>query len=185
MASLIVVLVMASSAVLLAVANRRTVSTRQLVEMQRVVDDNVRQIKVLGRRYTCCSGVCTTDLPTTVSTTTPPAAPNAPCLTRDWRNSGYYFPAMDLASTATAFPNTTTSSEPLAVEQTCLNNTNFMTPFQTAVNTVATDVLTNAGVTRATTIQDNKVLRVTFTDTINNRVIRQVYVRPTMASYCP
>jgi type II secretory pathway pseudopilin PulG len=183
-ASVIVVLTMVSSATLVTIANRRAISTRQLVEMQRSIDDNIREIKVLARRYTCCSGVCTTASPTTISTTTPPAAPNAPCLTKDWRSSGYYFPAMDLASTVSNFPNTTTPSEPNAVDQLCRNNNNFMTPFRDAVNLVSSAQLTASSVTRATEIQADKVLRVTFTDTINNRVARQVYIRPTMASFC-
>jgi type II secretory pathway pseudopilin PulG len=188
-ASLIVVLTIVSSATLVTIANRRAISTRQLVEMQRSIDDNISEIKVLARRYTCCSGVCTTASPATISTTTPPAAPNAPCLTRDWRSSSYYYPAMDLPTTTLPFANTTTSSEPSAVDQLCDNPTNispdpFMTPFQDAVNLVSTAQLTASNVTRATEIQSDKVLRVTFTDTINNRVARQVYIRPTMASFC-
>jgi len=183
-ASVIVILTIVGSATLVTIANRRTISTRQLVEMQRVIDDNIREIKVLARRYTCCSGVCSTDIPATISTTTPPAAPNAPCLTRDWRSSSYYYPAMDLATTTLPFPNTTTPSEPLAVDQICGNNNNFMTPFRNAVNLVSTAQLAASSVTRATEIQANKVLRVTFTDTINNRVARQVYIRPAMASFC-
>ena len=183
-ASVLVVMTMVSSATLVMIVNRRTISTRQLVEMQRRIDDNISQIRVLARRYTCCSGVCTTAIPTTVSTATPPANQNAPCLTRDWRSSSYYYPAMDLTSTTTPFPNTTTASEPRAVDQLCRNNDNFMTPFQTSVNAVPIDRLTAAGVTRTTEIRDNKILRVIFTDTINDRVARQVYIRPTMASYC-
>jgi type II secretory pathway pseudopilin PulG len=183
-ASVLVVLTMVSSATLVTIANRRAISTRQLVEMQRSIDDNISEIKVLARRYTCCSGVCTTASPATISTTTPPAAPNAPCLTRDWRSSSYYYPAMDLPTTTLPFANTTTSSEPSAVDQLCRNNNNFMTPFQNAVNLVSSAQLTASSVTRATEIQSDKVLRVTFTDTINNRVARQVYIRPTMASFC-
>ena len=188
-ASVLVVLTMVSSATLVTIANRRAISTRQLVEMQRSIDDNIREIKVLARQYTCCSGVCTTTIPTTINTAIPPAAPNAPCLTSDWRSSSYYYPAMDLASTTLNFPNTTTPSEPNAVDQLCGNNNNFMTPFRNAVNLVSTAQLTASNVTRATEIQANKVLRVTFTDNINNvngvpRVARQVYIRPAMASYC-
>jgi hypothetical protein len=91
---------------------------------------------------------------------------------------------MDIASTVSNFPNTTTPSEPNAVDQLCRNNNNFMTPFQNAVNLVSSAQLTASSVTRATEIQADKVLRVTFTDTINNRVARQVYIRPTMASFC-
>ncbi|MFM7633998.1 MAG: type II secretion system protein [Cyanobacteriota bacterium] len=185
--SILVVAAVASSVTLLQIANRRQVATRQLVETQRLVDDNIRQIRVLARRYTCCTGECTTAAPPAnrLNTATGTNPPNAPCLTADWRDDRFYYPAMDLTTTTANFPNTTTPSEPNAVDQLCANNTNFMTPFQTAVNAVP---IPNGDTgqpifTRATEIQPFKTLRVTFTDT-NNRVAREIFVRPTMANFC-
>lgn len=172
-------IVIGSTALVFNSINRRTISTQQQVVMQASIDDNLRQIKTLARRYTCCSGVCTTTIPTTfgvVSGTTQPCATNNPLDDR------YYFPQVDLTSTTANFPNTTTSSEPIAVEQLCANNTAFLTPFQTAVNALPQPV--NA--TRATTIQPERILRVTFTDiNSNNRVVRVENIIPHMAYFCP
>lgn len=180
--SILVVAAVASSLTLLQIANRRQIATRQLVETQRLVDDNIRQIRVLARRYTCCSGTCSVNPPTSFGTV---SGVVQPCFTNDWRDDRYYFPQADLASTTTTFPNTTTANEPIAADQLCANNTNFMTPFQTAVNAVP---IPNGDTgqpifTRATEIQPFKTLRVTFTDT-NNRVAREIFVRPTMANFC-
>ena len=172
-------IVIGSTALVFNSINRRTISTQQQVVMQASIDDNLRQIKTLARRYTCCSGVCTTTIPTTfdvVSGTTQPCATNNPLDDR------YYFPQVDLTSTTANFPNTTTSSEPIAVEQLCANNMAFLTPFQTAVNALPQPV--NA--TRATTIQPERILRVTFTDNnSNNRVVRVENIIPHMAYFCP
>jgi type II secretory pathway pseudopilin PulG len=185
--SVIVVLVMAASAVQLAIANRRFIATQQRVVMQREIDTNIQQIKVLARRYTCCSGVCTTTVPTTLSTTTAPAAPNRSCITNDWRRSTYYYPAIDDPSTTANFAGTSpaTPSELNAVDQICesARNNDFLAPLQTSMNTNAP---APGGVnwTRTITPQSEKVLRVTYRDTINNVDVRTVYLRPAMAGYC-
>jgi hypothetical protein len=187
--SVIVVLVMAASAVQLAIANRRFTATQQRVVMQREIDTNIQQIKVLARRYTCCSGVCTTDIPTTLSTSTPPARPNRSCITNDWRRSTYYYPAIDDPSSPPlgniAGTNPGTPSELNAVDQICesARNDDFLRPLEDSMNTNAP---APAGVnwTRAIIRQDQKVLRVTYRDTINNVDVRRVYLRPAMAGYC-
>lgn len=185
--SVIVVLVMAASATQLVIANRRFTATQQRVTMQREIDDNIRQIKVLARRYTCCSGTCTTTIPTTLSTSTPPAAPNRSCITNDWRRSTYYYPAIDDPSTTGNILGTNpgTPSELNAVDQICQTerNDDFLAPLQTSMNTNAP---APGGVnwTRTITPQSEKVLRVTYRDTINNVDVRTVYLRPAMAGYC-
>jgi type II secretory pathway pseudopilin PulG len=185
--SVIVVLVMAASATQLVIANRRFTATQQRVTMQREIDDNIRQIKVLARRYTCCSGTCTTTIPTTLSTSTPPAAPNRSCITNDWRRSTYYYPAIDDPSTTGNILGTNpgTPSELNAVDQICqtARNNDFLAPLQTSMNTNAP---APGGVnwTRTITPQSEKVLRVTYRDTINNVDVRTVYLRPAMAGYC-
>ncbi len=172
-------IVVGSTAVVFNSINRRTISTQQQVVMQASIDDNLRQIKTLARRYTCCSGVCTTTIPTTFGVV---SGNTQPCATNNPLDDRYYFPQVDLASTTANFPNTTTSSEPIAVEQLCANNTAFLTPFQTAVNALPQPV--NA--TRTTTIQPERILRVTFTDNnSNNRVTRVENIIPHMAYFCP
>jgi len=177
--TVMLVLVVGSTAVVLNSINRRTVSTQQQVVMQASIDDNLRQIKTLARRYTCCSGVCTTNIPTSFGVV---SGITQPCATNNPLDDRYFFPQVDLASTTANFPNTTTSSEPVAVQQLCANNTAFLTPFQTAVNALPQPV--NA--TRTTTIQPDRILRVTFTDNnSNNRVTRVENIIPHMAYFCP
>ncbi len=177
----ILLLVVVSTATVFNSVNRRTISTQQQVVMQASIDDNLRQIKTLARRFTCCSGVCTTTPPTTFGVI---SGVTQPCATNNPLDDRYYFPQVDLATTTANFANTTTASEPLAVEQLCsvANNTNFMTPFRDAVNALPQP--TNA--TRATAIQPERVLRVTFTDNNNaNRVTRVENIIPHMSYYCP
>ncbi|MEA5391428.1 hypothetical protein VB738_09170 [Cyanobium gracile UHCC 0139] len=177
--TVMLMIVVGSTAVVFNSINRRTISTQQQVVMQASIDDNLRQIKTLARRYTCCSGVCTTTIPTTFGVV---SGNTQPCATNNPLDDRYYFPQVDLASTTANFPNTTTSSEPIAVEQLCANNTAFLTPFQTAVNALPQPV--NA--TRTTTIQPERILRVTFTDNnSNNRVTRVENIIPHMAYFCP
>jgi hypothetical protein len=179
--TILLMFVVGSTALVFNSINRRTISTEQQVVMRAQIDDHLRQIKTLARAYTCCSGVCSTATPTSVGVV---SGFTQPCATDNPLDDRYYFPQVDLASTTANFTNTTTSSEPLAVEQLCANNTNFMTPFETAV-----DALTlPAGATwsRTTDIQDNRILRVTFTDTTNgNRVTRVENIIPHMAYFCP
>ena len=155
--------------------SRSMVETQKQVTMQASIDDNLRQIKVLARRFTCCDGTCKTTVPTTFGHT-------AACATNDPMNDRYYFPQFDLASTTTNFPNTTTASEPLAVGQLCTtsNNAVFMAPLQTAVDSLPAP--TNA--TRATSIQDFKILRVTYMKA-NGSTIRVENIIPKMAGFCP
>lgn len=177
--TVMLVLVVGSTALVLNSINRRTISTQQQVVMQASIDDNLRQIKTLARQFTCCSGVCTTTIPTSFGVV---SGATQPCATDNPLDDRYYFPQVDLASTTANFPNTTTSSEQIAVEQLCANNTAFMTPFQAAVNALPQPV--NA--TRTTAIQPERILRVTFTDNnSNNRVTRVENIIPQMAYYCP
>jgi type II secretory pathway pseudopilin PulG len=178
--TVMLLIVIGSTASIFNGINRRTISTRQQVEMQASIDNNLRQIKTLARDFTCCSGVCTTTIPTNVGVI---AGITQPCATNNSLDDRYYFPQVDLASTTTNFPNTTTASEPLAVGQLCApgNNTAFMTPFRNAVEALGQP--TNA--TRATAIQADHILRITFTDNNNNnRVVLVQNIIPQMAYFC-
>lgn len=179
--TVMITIVLVSTGAIFNGISRRTVSTRQQVVMQSSIDDNLREIKTLARRYTCCSGVCTTTPPTTFGVI---SGVTQPCATNNPLDDRYYFPQVDLLSTTANFPNTTTPSEPLAVEQLCAanNNTAFLTPFQTAVNAIPQP----ANATRTTSIQPERILRVTFTDNnLNNRVVRVENIIPQMAYFCP
>jgi type II secretory pathway pseudopilin PulG len=174
-------IVMSGTAIVFNSVNNRVVSTQQQVDMQTSIDDNLSQIKTVARNFTCCSGICTTTPPTTFGVVN---GVTQPCATNNPLDDRYYFPQVDLASTTANFPNTTTPSEPMAVEQLCQStNTIFLTPFKNAVDLLPQPV--NA--TRATAMNSSgfdKILVVSYTDSINNRVTRVVNVTPQMAFYC-
>ena len=178
---LMLTVAMLAAAVIFSSAMRSFTTSLKVTRMETAIDQNMAQINQLSREFTCCSGTCTTTRPT--STT---SGPTLPCATSDPRDDRYYFPQLDL-STTTNFANTTTSVEPAAVDQICSepNNTNFMTPFKTAVDATAQP----SPAIRSTLIKSAPLhtLEVTFSESANNttRVIRTVIVVPEMANYCP
>jgi type II secretory pathway pseudopilin PulG len=180
MLTLLLMIVIGATANIFNSINRRTVSTQQQVVMQAAIDDNVRQIKTLARQFTCCSGTCTTTIPTTFGVV---ANVTQPCATNNPMDDRYYYPQVDLAST-------TALNEQLAVDTLCqtdaTNNLAFMTPLKDAVDALAQP--TNA--TRRAALIDNSnphVLRVTYTDNNSNRgsrVVRIENIIPRMAFFC-
>jgi hypothetical protein len=180
-ASVLIIIVMTSAASLLALFGRRSIFTAQQIAMQEAIDADVRQIKRFALQYTCCSGQCSTTPPSSFGRV---GGVLQPCATNDWNDDRYYFPQVDLPTTATPFPGTTTPSEPLAVEQLCANNVtanaNFLTPFKKSVDALVQPL--NA--TRSSSIQANKTLRVTYVDAIQSREARVVHIRPVMANFC-
>lgn len=185
--SVIVVLAMVGSVAVIQIANRRFAVTQQRVQINREIDTDIQAIKHLARRYTCCSGTCSTSPPSAADTQLGVGGKaTKSCVTADWRSRNYYTPARDDPETTALFAGTNpgTSSEVNAVDQICqtANNTTFMTPFQTAVTSTA--IPPNANWSRATTIQTEKTLRITYTDTINNVTVRTEYIQPAMAAYC-
>jgi len=177
---LLVMLTMAmlAAASIFSSAMRSFTTSRKLSEMEIAIDENISEIKKISREFTCCSGTC--NVPSKPFTD---HGSGKPCATDNIRDDRYYFPQLDLASTTTNFPNTTTSVEPAAIDQICsvANNTNFMTPFKTAVDAKPVAL----PVTRTTTIKTDSIhtLEVTYNDA--GRVIRSLVVVPVMANYCP
>ncbi len=172
-------LVVSGSAVLLTSVNRSTNRSDTLVATNTAIDADLATIKSISQRLTCCSGTCTVAAPTTFGTST------SSCATNDPRDDRYYFPQRDDTTTTANFANTTTAREPDAVDQLCsvANNTVFMTPLQNAVDAVA--IPAGSNFTRATQINANHILQVTYTDTIDNRVVRVANILPPMANWCP
>lgn len=179
--AVMVLVAMSATAVIFSGINRQTVSTQQQVLMQSSIDADVSEIKRLARSFTCCSGVCSTTPPTIVSGVV------GACATADPRDDRYYFPQVEILPVAPAtkanFPYTTTFREFTAVEQLCAsgNNANFMTPLKNAVDALPQP--TNAS--RVSVIQPDKILRITYTDTINSREARVEMISPMMAKFCP
>ena len=175
--AILLAIVVSGSAILLSSVNRSSGRSDTLVALDSAIDSNLAQIKDLSVRLTCCSGACTLTPPTNFGTST------SACATDDPRDDRYYFPQRDDTSTTANFAGTTTAREPDAVGQLCLpaNNTAFMTPLKDAVDALSVP----AGATRTTTIQPNHILEVSFTDTMDSRVVRVANVRPSMANWCP
>jgi len=173
---LMLTVAMLAAASIFSSAMRSFTTSLKVSEMEIAIDKNISEINQLSRQFTCCSGTCTTTVPTTYG-------PGQACATNDSRDDRYYYPQLDLTTTTTNFTNTTTSVEPAAVDQICSvgNNTNFMTPFKTAVDSTGAASKT----TRTTTIKTDSIhtLEVTYSDA--GRVIRSLVVVPVMANYCP
>ena len=169
--SVLLLVAMGATAAILIGVNRTIITTQQQVVMQASIDDNLRQIKGLARTYTCCSGVCTTTPPTVFGVIN---GVTQACATNNPMSSRYYYPQVSV---------TNVSGEQVAVDQICRpsSNTAFMTPFKTAVDNLPQP----ENATRSTTIQLDRMLRVSFTDDMNNdRVTRVVNITPQMAFYC-
>jgi hypothetical protein len=171
--------VVSGSAALLTSVNRSSTRSDSLVATNTAIDADLAAIQGLSVRLTCCSGVCSVTPPTSFGTAT------SSCATNDPRDDRYYFPQRDDTTTTANFANTTTPKEPDAVDQLCstANNTNFMTPLQTAVD--ALTVPAGSNFTRATQINPNHILQVTYTDSIDNQVVRVANILPPMANWCP
>jgi type II secretory pathway pseudopilin PulG len=170
--TLLILIALAGTASVLGVINKGLLLTQQQVVMQASIDDNIRQIKTLARQYTCCSGSCTTMKPTQFGVV---GGVTQPCATNNPLDNRYYYPQV------------TISNEQTAVDTLCqtdsTNNTKFMSPFKTSIDALSQP--TNA--TRATVIDNSNphVLKVTFTDNINNnRVVRVENIIPRMAFFC-
>jgi len=155
-------------------------SSQNVNRVELAIDQDLASINTLSRSFTCCSGECLAAAPAAK------IGSGKACATAGTNSALYYFPKQNDTGTTTNFANTTTADEPAAVDQLCSvsNNTNFMTPFKTAV-----DALTQSGFTRTTTIRSDilHTLLVQYSDPANSTrgVVRSVTVVPVMASYCP
>ncbi len=174
--ALLLAIAVSGSAALLSSVNRMATRADSIEELNTAIDSNLTAIRNISTRFTCCSGICSTATPTTYGST-------SACATNDPRDDRYYFPQMDVATTTVNFPNTTTSKEPEAVDQLCAaaNNTVFMTPLKTAVDALPVP----ADSTRVSTIRPNHILEVSYTDTIDNRVVRIANITPPASHWCP
>jgi prepilin-type N-terminal cleavage/methylation domain-containing protein len=178
--SLIVVVLVgfaaAASSLIFSVALKGLQDTKQTYSAQAAIEANKTLIDGLARRFTCCSGTCTVTPPTIFGA-------GQACATADPNDDRYYFPQADLASTTTNFPNTTTPSEPNAVDQLCstANNTNFMTPLKTAIDALAQP---SPATRSSAVILDYKMIRVDFTQPGTSAAIQSIYVKPRMANFC-
>jgi len=159
-------IVVSGTAVLMISVNRSSREVRRVVTMDREIDSQLAEIKQLSGRLTCCSSVCSV---------TPPATfgPNQNCATNDTLDPRYFYPQRD-------DPATITDDERSLVDNLCASG-DFLNPLVTAVNSLDPP----AGVTRTAAAQDNRTIRIVYTDNVNSRVTRVANITPPMARWCP
>lgn len=179
-AVVIIGLAAAASTSMLMVGLRGLRESAQSNSVQAAIEANKAQIDQLARSFTCCSGICTTSPPASGTF----GGANQPCFTDNPNDDRYYFPVRDNPSTTTNITGTTTPSEPIAVDQRCLNANNiaFMTPLKTAIDNPGLVPQPSPATREPAVILDYKMLRVDFTSA--GVVVRSLYVKPRMANFC-
>lgn len=190
--TVVLALAAGASALVLNSASRMATSHRIQVAMNENIESYLAQASALGDSYTCCSGSCSTT-PPDIGATQAGGDTNSSCATNNPRDDRYFFPIQDNPNTTTALfgLNTCTvgpqinqacSREPDAVTEVCKDaNVNLLLgPLETQIDALAVPVNT----TVATAIQPAKTIRITVTDTVNNRVARVFDLYPPMARFC-
>lgn len=170
---------------------RLATSQRREVQLNNNIESYLNRVRAVGDLLTCCSGTCTTT-PPALNATRDGGSSTSSCATNNPRDPRYFFPIQDNPSTTGALMGLSCviggktvpcAREPEAVTEVCkpATNTLFMTPLKTAVEAIAVP----PGTTVTITIQPRKTLRVTITDTFDNRVARVYDLYPPMARWCP
>jgi type II secretory pathway pseudopilin PulG len=188
--TVLVLLAAGSSALILNSASRMAISHRLQVALNENIESYLAEVSAKGDSYTCCAGACTTTPPTSTQAS---GDNTSSCATNDPRDDRYFFPFQDDPDTTTALyglntctvgreTNQACAREPDAVTEVCKDvNVNLLLgPLQTAISNLTPP--TNTTVTTA--IQPSKTIRVTITDTKNNRVARVFDLYPPMARFC-
>ena len=189
---LFVVLLIVSSgtAVMIDSINRNATNSRLQIKVNEDIESDIATVRGVADRLTCCSGTCVvatlnaSGLATFPSVDTGTATSS--CATNNPRSGAFFFPTRDDITTTGVIAPTTSAREPDAVTQVCSDNTvtsPLMTPLLTAVNALPNPPA-GQNFYRAAAIQQGKVLRVTYTDTINSTVARVVNIVPPMANFC-
>lgn len=161
-------IVTAGTALMLMGVNRSTRSATQVDAIASGIDADLTNIRQLSRRYTCCSGTCSTTVPTAFGS-------GSSCAVNDPDSPSYFFPQIDDPATIQV--------EPDVVDSICsdANNTAFLTPLRNEIDAMAAP----AGVQRTTTIEPGHLLRITYVTTADSRKQRVAVVVPPMAFWCP
>ncbi|MEA5475759.1 type II secretion system protein [Synechococcus sp. CCY9201] len=193
---LIVILALTSSvtAIALTSANRMTRSARLEVKMNEDIQSFISEVRQIGDMYTCCSGTCSVT-PPAASATVDGGNATSSCATNNPRDDRYFFPYQDNPATTGALMSMTCqvggatvpcAREPDAITEVCksANNTAFMTPLKTAVDAIQAPANTSVATTIPTPPPPH-VLRITITDTVNNRTARVYNLVPPMSRWCP
>jgi len=190
--TVVLVLAAGGSALVLNSAGRMARSHQYQVTLNENIESYLAQASALGDSYTCCSGICTTT-PPVASATQDGGDATSSCATNNPRDDRYFFPFQDDPDTTAAlfglstctvggFANQACTREPDAVTEVCkpANVNLLLGPLKTAIDALAAPANTSV----STAIQPSKTIRVTITDTVNNRVARVYELYPPMARFC-
>jgi type II secretory pathway pseudopilin PulG len=169
LASVILVIVTAGTAMMLMTANRLSSKADAVDNIEQTIDSDLAALQRLSRRLTCCSGSCLVQIPSTYGST-------KACAVNNPDDDRYFFPQLDDPATANV-------NEPSAVDNLCADNNNatFMTPLKTAIDSIASP----SGLTRTTTIQADHTLEISYNVTSDQQVRRVALIVPPMAFWCP
>jgi len=169
LASVILAIVTSGTAMMLMSANRVSTKADAVDNIEWNINSDLAVIQRLSRRFTCCSGSCLVQIPTSYGST-------KACAVNNPDDDRYFFPQLDDPSTATI-------NEPSAIDSLCedSNNTTFMTPLETAIDSTAIP----SGLTRTTTIKADHTLEISYADTTSQQVRRVALIVPPMAFWCP
>jgi len=190
--TVVLVLAAGGSALVLNSAGQIARSHRIQVALNENIESYLAQASALGDSYTCCSGTCTTT-PPAASATQDGGDTTSSCATNNPRDDRYFFPFQDDPDTTAAlfglstctvggFTNQACAREPDAVTEVCkAANVNLLLgPLKTAIDALPPPPNTNI----SSAIQSSKTIRLTITDTANNRVARVFDLYPPMARFC-
>jgi type II secretory pathway pseudopilin PulG len=190
--TIVLALAAGASALVLNSASRMATSHRIQVALDENIESYLAQASALGDSYTCCAGTCTTT-PPALSATQAGGDTTSSCATNNPRDDRYFFPFQDDPDTTTALfglntctvggvTNQACARESDAVTEVCKDaNVNLLLgPLETQIDALAVPVNT----TVVTAIQPAKTIRITITDTVNNRVARVFDLYPPMARFC-
>jgi len=169
LASVILAIVTSGTAMMLMSANRVSTKADVVDNIEWNINSDLAVIQRLSRRFTCCSGSCLVQIPTSYGST-------KACAVNNPDDDRYFFPQLDDPSTANI-------NEPSAIDSLCedSNNTTFMTPLETAIDSTASP----SGLTRTTTIKADHTLEISYADTTSQQVRRVALIVPPMAFWCP
>jgi hypothetical protein len=169
LASVILAIVTSGTAMMLMSANRVSTKADVVDNIEWNINSDLAVIQRLSRRFTCCSGSCLVQIPTSYGST-------KACAVNNPDDDRYFFPQLDDPSTANI-------NEPSAIDSLCedSNNTTFMTPLETAIDSTAIP----SGLTRTTTIKADHTLEISYADTTSQQVRRVALIVPPMAFWCP
>ncbi len=179
----------AGAATLLARSNQALLTSREIGDLDAVIDTNLDLVQQMSDRYTCCLGTCVAPAftGTTVDDVRVAASAlnkgqvgaNRACAIVDPLNVRYFFPQRNEAGTGL--------NEPRAVDALCEDsaaaNTDFLTPLKQRVDSLPVP----AGLQRSTSIRPGRILRVSYTSgtgATQARVIRVANILPPMARFC-